>query len=128
MGFVLVILPLMVALVHATYSVDRLVAQGQRALFATVRATQNSQVLVESITAMERNARQYKVHDLAITNNSVLTLSSDAAAVGFQGVEITAQNLNIEAGSSFSGSGQGYGPGTGPGAGSSVQASLPMLR
>jgi two-component system sensor histidine kinase GlrK len=60
-GFALVILPLIVALVHATYSVDRLVAQGQRALFATVRATQSSQVLVESITDMERNARQYKV-------------------------------------------------------------------
>jgi len=50
-----------VALIHATYSVDQLVVQGQRALFATVRATQNSQVLVESITDMERNARQYKV-------------------------------------------------------------------
>jgi len=60
-GFVLVILPLIVALIHATYSVDQLVVQGQRALFATVRATQNSQVLVESITDMERNARQYKV-------------------------------------------------------------------
>jgi len=60
-GFVLVILPLIVALIHATYSVDQLVAQGQRALFATVRATQSSQVLVESISDMERNARQYKV-------------------------------------------------------------------
>ena len=54
-------LPLIVALIHAAYSVDQLVAQGQRALFATVRATQSSQVLVESITDMERNARQYKV-------------------------------------------------------------------
>lgn len=60
-GFVLVILPLIVALIHATYAVDQLVAQGQRALFETVRATQSSQVLVESITDMERNARQYKV-------------------------------------------------------------------
>ena len=60
-GFVLVILPLIVALIHATYSVDQLVAQGQRALFATVRATQSSQELVESISDMERNARQYKV-------------------------------------------------------------------
>ncbi|GMQ83543.1 MAG: HAMP domain-containing sensor histidine kinase [Gammaproteobacteria bacterium] len=60
-GFVLVVMPLMAALIHATWSVDRLVVQGQRALFATVRATQNVQLLVESITAMERNARQYKV-------------------------------------------------------------------
>jgi two-component system sensor histidine kinase GlrK len=54
-------MPLMVALIHATYEVDRLVAQGQRALFATVRATQGSQLLLESITDMERNALQYKV-------------------------------------------------------------------
>jgi len=60
-GFVLVVMPLMLALIHATVSVDQLVAQGQRALFATVRATQNVQLLVESITGMERNARQYKV-------------------------------------------------------------------
>jgi len=60
-SFIVVVMPLMAALVHATWSVDRLVAQGQRALFATVRATQNVQLLVETITAMERNARQYKV-------------------------------------------------------------------
>jgi len=60
-GFVLVIVPLMVALIHATYSVDQLVAQGQRALFATVRATHSSEQLVDVITDMERHARQYKV-------------------------------------------------------------------
>jgi len=60
-SFVMVVVPLMAALIHATWSVDRLVVQGQRALFATVRATQNVQLLVETITAMERNARQYKV-------------------------------------------------------------------
>jgi two-component system sensor histidine kinase GlrK len=57
----LVVVPLLAALLHATYEVDRLVAQGQRALFATVRATQSSQLLLEAITDMERNARQYKV-------------------------------------------------------------------
>lgn len=60
-GFVLVVVPLMAALIHATFEVDRLVAQGQRALFATVRATQSSQLLLEAITDMERNALQYKV-------------------------------------------------------------------
>ncbi|MGD8842412.1 MAG: histidine kinase, partial [Gammaproteobacteria bacterium] len=59
-GFMLIMLPLLAALIHVTYEVDRLVAQGQRALFATVRATQSSQLLVEAITDMERNARQYK--------------------------------------------------------------------
>ena len=60
-GFVLVVVPLMMALVHAMYSVDQLVAQGQRALFATVRATHSSEQLADTITDMERNARQYKV-------------------------------------------------------------------
>jgi len=60
-GFVLVVVPLMAALIHAAYSVERLVAQGQQALFATVRTTQGSQKLLEAITAMERNARQSRV-------------------------------------------------------------------
>jgi len=60
-GFVLVVVPLMMALIHAMYSVDQLVAQGQRALFATVRATHSSEQLADTITDMERNARQYKV-------------------------------------------------------------------
>ena len=57
----LIVVPLLTALLHATYEVDRLVAQGQRALFATVRATQSSQLLLEAITDMERSARQYRV-------------------------------------------------------------------
>lgn len=60
-GFMIVVVPLLAALIHTTYEVDKLVAQGQRALFATVRATQSSQLLLEAITDMERNARQFKV-------------------------------------------------------------------
>lgn len=60
-GFVLVALPLAVGLLFATFSVDRLVDQGQRALFETVRATQSNQLLAEAITDMERSARQYLV-------------------------------------------------------------------
>lgn len=60
-GFALVAVPLMVALVNAALSVDRLANQSQRAVYQAVRATQNSQALVEAVTAMERNARQYQV-------------------------------------------------------------------
>jgi len=60
-GFALVVIPLILALIHAIYSVDQLVVQGQRALFATVRATHGSEQLADAITDMERNARQYKV-------------------------------------------------------------------
>ena len=60
-GFSLVALPLIVAMVYTTISVDRLVSQSQYTLLQSVLATQGSQVLVEAITAMERSARQYQV-------------------------------------------------------------------
>ncbi|MEN8106574.1 MAG: HAMP domain-containing sensor histidine kinase [Pseudomonadota bacterium] len=60
-GFSLVALPLIVALVIATFSVDRLVRQSQSALYQSVLVTHGSQTLVETITAMERNVRQYQV-------------------------------------------------------------------
>jgi two-component system sensor histidine kinase GlrK len=60
-GFSLVALPLIAALVVATVSVDRLMSHSQRTLFQSVLITQASQVLVEAITAMERNASQYQV-------------------------------------------------------------------
>lgn len=60
-GFSLVALPLIIALVNTTLSVDRLVTRGQQALLQSVFVTRGSQVLVEAITAMERNARQYQV-------------------------------------------------------------------
>jgi two-component system sensor histidine kinase GlrK len=56
-----VALPLIAALVLATLSVDRLVIHSQHALLQGVLVTQGTQVLVEAITAMERNARQYQV-------------------------------------------------------------------
>jgi two-component system sensor histidine kinase GlrK len=60
-GFSLVALPLIAALVIATISVDRLVGQSQRALLHSVLITQGSQLLVEAVTAMERSALQYQV-------------------------------------------------------------------
>jgi two-component system sensor histidine kinase GlrK len=60
-GFSLVALPLVAGLIISTVSVDRLVGQSQNALLQSVLVTQGSQLLVEAITAMERNARQYQV-------------------------------------------------------------------
>jgi two-component system sensor histidine kinase GlrK len=61
LGFSLVALPLIIGLVFATISVDRLVTQSQQTLLQSVFITQSSQALIESVTAMERNARQYQV-------------------------------------------------------------------
>ena len=60
-GFVLVALPLIIALVVATVSVDRLVTLSQGVLYQSVQVTQGTGLLLESLTAMERNARQYQV-------------------------------------------------------------------
>jgi len=61
LGFSLVALPLIIGLVFATISVDRLVNQSQQTLLQSVFITQSSQLLIETVTAMERNARQYQV-------------------------------------------------------------------
>lgn len=59
-GFGLVAVPLMLALVHAALAVDRMASRSQEAVHQAVEATRNSQALVEDITGMERNARQYQ--------------------------------------------------------------------
>ena len=58
LGFALVALPLMVALINNAISIDRLVNRSQVAVYQAVQATQNSRRLVESLTALERIARQ----------------------------------------------------------------------
>jgi len=59
-GFWVVALPLISALVIALIAVDRLATQGQRAVFAATDTIETSRMLVEDITAMERHARQFQ--------------------------------------------------------------------
>ncbi len=60
-GFTLAVLPLMVALLYAVVSVGRLAEQSERVVSHAVKATQGSRALIEQITLMERNVRQYQV-------------------------------------------------------------------
>ena len=60
-GFLLVTLPLVFALLNATLYVDRLVGQGQNAILQAVQATKESSLMLEQVTAMERSAKQYLV-------------------------------------------------------------------
>jgi two-component system, NtrC family, sensor histidine kinase GlrK len=60
-SFVVVTVPLIVALVTAAVYVDQLTRHGQRSVFEAVSATQSSRMLVEHVIAMERSARQYQV-------------------------------------------------------------------
>ena len=57
-GFALIALPLMVALINNAISIDQLGNQSQKAVYQAVQATQNSRKLAELIPAMERAAHQ----------------------------------------------------------------------
>lgn len=60
-GFAVVALPLIIALLYAAASVDKLAAQSQRVISHAVKATEGGRMLAEQIPVMERNLRQYQV-------------------------------------------------------------------
>ena len=60
-GFSLAVLPLIFALINNAVSIHELATKSQRAVFNAVQATQNSRLLIEQITGMERSARQYSI-------------------------------------------------------------------
>ena len=61
LGFGLVSLPLILALLNATVYVDRITTQSQAAVDQAAEAARGSRVLTEQVTAMERLARQYLI-------------------------------------------------------------------
>ena len=60
-GFTVVSLPLIAALVLAVFNVDRMVNHGQSAVYQSAQAMQLSQQLVKELTEIERFARQYQI-------------------------------------------------------------------
>jgi two-component system sensor histidine kinase GlrK len=60
-GFILVALPLLVAIVGAILYVNRLVELSQQTVSYAVEVTEGSRMLSEQLVAMERSARQYQV-------------------------------------------------------------------
>lgn len=84
-GFVLVALPLVIALASATYSIGRLANHSEHAVNQAARIARDSRVLVEEITTMERSIRQY-----AILGDEALLESYHASRNKFQA---TAQEL-----------------------------------
>ncbi len=61
LGFGLVSLPLILALLNATVYVDRLTTRSQAAVDQAAETARGSRVLMEQVTAMERLARQYLI-------------------------------------------------------------------
>ncbi len=60
-GFSLVLLPLLLALGSALYSLEKLTSYSQTVVYRSVRMTHSSRMLLEHLIAMERSARQYLI-------------------------------------------------------------------
>ena len=69
-GFGLVALPLLVAVLWALFSLERLAAQSERLVSTGVAAAENNRLLIENVGSLERIARQYRV--LGDENTQVL--------------------------------------------------------
>lgn len=78
-GFSLVALPLIVALITSSISVDRLARRSQTAVYQAVEATQSSRRLSELLTALERSARQ-----IVILNDRSLVDAYKTIRIQFQ--------------------------------------------
>lgn len=57
-GFALVALPMIIALINNAITIDQLANRSQKTVYQAVQATQSSRRLAELLTAMERSARQ----------------------------------------------------------------------
>ncbi len=86
-GFSIVVLPLVVALVGTVIQVDRLAAQMKDAVFNAARAVQSSRILVANVFAMERSAGQYYV----LRDQSVLRRYRDQRAQLSQAIEVLSE-------------------------------------
>ncbi|MEO1201375.1 MAG: HAMP domain-containing sensor histidine kinase [Pseudomonadota bacterium] len=60
-GFGLVALPLLIAVLWALFSLERLAAQSERLVSTGVAAAENNRLLIEHVGALDRSARQYSV-------------------------------------------------------------------
>lgn len=92
-GFSLVALPLIVALITSAIAVDRLANRSQTAVYQAVQATQSSRRLGELLTAMERSARQ-----IVILNDRGLLDSYNISRSQFQQAAARFTDLPFDAG------------------------------
>lgn len=87
-GFVLGMLPLVIAIIDATVRVDRLAEQSQRTISRAVQVLQGSRTLAEQATAMERYVKQFQVlgdesllHAYAETHDRFQQVTHNLAAI-----------------------------------------------
>lgn len=103
LGFGLVSLPLILALLNATADVDRLSTQSQAAVEQAAAAARGSRVLMEQTTAMERLARQYLIlgdasllADYATVRRSFKQTTSDMSLLPLDEPQLQQLNRTIE--------------------------------
>ena len=103
LGFGLVSLPLIVALLNATVYLDRLTTQSQVAVDQAAEAARGSRVLLEQVTAMERLARQYLIlgdaallDDYAKVRGSFKQTTSDMSLLPLDEAQLRELNLTID--------------------------------
>jgi two-component system, NtrC family, sensor histidine kinase GlrK len=77
-GFGLVALPLLLAVVWALVSLDRLAAQSEQLIINGVAATENNRALAQQVDSLERLARQYLV---LRANDSIALMRQDQQAI-----------------------------------------------
>ena len=63
LGFVVVSAPLVVALINATFSVQRLAGMSESVVDQAAQAARGSRLLMEQVLSMERVVRQYVILD-----------------------------------------------------------------
>jgi len=84
-GFGLVGLPLLVAVIWALVNLDRLAEQSEQLVFTGVAAAQNNRLLEENISSLERVARQYQVlgnpNTLELLRQDLATIDSQLAVI-----------------------------------------------
>ena len=93
-GFGLVGLPLLVAVIWALVNLDRLAEQSEQLVFTGVSAAENNRLLEEHLGSLERVARQYQVLGSA---ESLQLLQQDLATIDAQLAEMTSLTERAEA-------------------------------
>lgn len=103
LGFSLVSLPLILALLNATANEARLTTQSQTAVEQAAEAARGSRVLMEQVTAMERLARQYLILgddsllvDYADVRHSFKQTTSDMSLLPLDEAQLQELNRTIE--------------------------------
>lgn len=103
LGFALVSLPLILALLNATAYVDHLTSQSQTAVEQAAEAARGSRVLMEQVTAMERLARQFLIlgdtsllADYARVRQGFKQTTSDMSLLPLDEAQLQELNRTIE--------------------------------